>query len=157
MDSLDSRLDELEQQARALAAGGNWGDRALEVNTAILSIGGLSVPALNRLARCHLEAGRRDLALRAYKMVLKIDSKNKIAASGIERSVDPVERAVQRHKALIQKSGRPYLGVRPAGTTHHRVTHCWRCHHLLDNAVDIECVGCGWIICLCGACGCTRS
>jgi hypothetical protein len=24
----------------------------------------------------------------------------------------------------------------------------------LDNAVDVECVACDWIICVCGACGC---
>ncbi|VVQ16107.1 hypothetical protein [Pseudomonas fluorescens] len=36
----------------------------------------------------------------------------------------------------------------------HRVTHCFLCKHPLDNAVDAECTTCGWIICMCGGCGC---
>ena len=36
----------------------------------------------------------------------------------------------------------------------HRVTHCFLCKHSLDNAVDAECTTCGWIICMCGGCGC---
>jgi hypothetical protein len=37
----------------------------------------------------------------------------------------------------------------------HRTSGCWYCKYPVDNAVDFECIGCGWIICeRCGACGC---
>ena len=35
-----------------------------------------------------------------------------------------------------------------------RVTHCWSCKDSLDSTIDLECCGCGWILCACGACGC---
>ncbi len=37
---------------------------------------------------------------------------------------------------------------------HHRTPNCYACHDHLDNRVNVECEACGWIICLCGACGC---
>lgn len=36
----------------------------------------------------------------------------------------------------------------------HRTPPCYACGRGLDNAVDHECACCGWIICVCGACGC---
>ena len=46
-------------------------------------------------------------------------------------------------------------GTRPAiARGRHRVTHCYSCKTSLDNAMDAECVACGWIVCRCGACGC---
>jgi len=33
-----------------------------------------------------------------------------------------------------------------------RTPVCWSCHRQLDNRLSAECVACGWIICLCGAC-----
>ena len=36
-----------------------------------------------------------------------------------------------------------------------RSANCWSCKKSVDNSVDLECSGCGWIICgSCGACGC---
>jgi hypothetical protein len=42
----------------------------------------------------------------------------------------------------------------PQRGRNHRVTYCWRCHENgLDNAYDLECSHCGWIICPnCHAC-----
>lgn len=37
----------------------------------------------------------------------------------------------------------------------HRVSHCWNCKHTVDNHYQYECSTCGWIICSCGACGCS--
>ena len=63
-----------------------------------------------------------------------------------------------RHKANLAFFGCEWKGVRKVDTTaagrRHRVTHCWFCKGHLDNAVDLECVACGWILCQCGACGC---
>ena len=49
-------------------------------------------------------------------------------------------------------------GIRPASeTSKHRIAHCWNCKTPLESGVNIECAGCGWIICKCGACGCGYS
>lgn len=63
-----------------------------------------------------------------------------------------------RHKANLAFFGREWKGVRKVDTTaaghRHRVAQCWFCKGTLNNAVDLECVACGWILCQCGACGC---
>lgn len=65
-----------------------------------------------------------------------------------------------RHRFMLQVAGMPYRGIRKAEETAlvrvRRVTHCWNCHRHLDNYEDYECLGCGWILCACGACGCPR-
>lgn len=35
-----------------------------------------------------------------------------------------------------------------------RFTHCWRCKSNINSVTLLECCGCGWILCNCGACGC---
>jgi hypothetical protein len=37
----------------------------------------------------------------------------------------------------------------------HRQTHCFDCKKNLDSDMDIKCTNCGWLLCRCGACGCT--
>ena len=62
----------------------------------------------------------------------------------------------ERHRIFLEELGIAYKGVR-AGSSRvrfRRVTHCYICRKHLDNAVDVECVACGWILCTCGACGC---
>jgi hypothetical protein len=61
---------------------------------------------------------------------------------------------VEAHKRFLEQRGLPAQNTRlPTGRIH-RVTHCYSCKNHLDNAVDIECAACGWIVCRCGACGC---
>lgn len=61
------------------------------------------------------------------------------------------------HANFLRHRGLPDYGVRKKNPGKiHRVTHCWSCKNPLDNKVDIECVECGWIVCTCGACGCSR-
>lgn len=63
----------------------------------------------------------------------------------------------ERHKQFLRERGLPDNVMRSAtGNRSHRVTHCWSCKSHLDNSVDVECVSCMWIICVCGACGCGR-
>lgn len=59
------------------------------------------------------------------------------------------------HKNFLRKQGLPEqpLRARREGNRF-RATHCYSCHNSLDNAVNVECSKCGWIICACGACGC---
>ena len=62
------------------------------------------------------------------------------------------------HKINLARNGCEWKGVRKVDMTatgrRHRVTKCWDCKEHLDNAIDLECVACGWILCQCGACGC---
>lgn len=76
-----------------------------------------------------------------------------------ENEADARKTLEERHRDHLAGLGIEYKGTRGADTRKrsHRVTHCWSCHCNLDNAVDIECVTCNWILCSCGACGCGRS
>jgi hypothetical protein len=38
-----------------------------------------------------------------------------------------------------------------------RVAHCHACRHPLDSRIDLGCSACGWLLCLCGGCGCNYS
>jgi hypothetical protein len=61
---------------------------------------------------------------------------------------------VEAHQRFLAGRGLPPALTRlPTGRIH-RVTHCYNCKNHLDNAVDVECEACDWIICRCGACGC---
>jgi hypothetical protein len=70
-----------------------------------------SVPALNRLGRCHREAGRWDTARSAYGRVLKIEPKNRIALAGIELCIDaqPVSAPAPDAPDLPEKRSRGLL------------------------------------------------
>lgn len=61
---------------------------------------------------------------------------------------------IQRHRDHLVKMGKEYKGSRIVEPTVHRTAKCWNCHEPLDNAADLECNSCGWIVCSCGACGC---
>ncbi len=65
----------------------------------------------------------------------------------------------ERHQITLREYGVPSF---ESITTHppnamqsFRSAHCWACHHPIDNENRQECSRCGWIICLCGACGCS--
>lgn len=63
-----------------------------------------------------------------------------------------------KHAMHLERMGMKNVGVRQSESHRvHRTTHCWSCKESLDNHHDLECAGCGWIICECGACGCGRS
>lgn len=82
-----------------------------------------------------------DLAIAKIKTELEAEiteTKNKIA---------------QRHAKFLLDRGLKAASVINS-TRMHRETHCYSCKGDLDNAEDLECAACGWIICSCGACGC---
>ncbi len=61
----------------------------------------------------------------------------------------------ERHRQFLEKSGRIAPETVRAKKTN-RASYCWNCKQPVDNSIDLECSGCGWIICgSCGACGCT--
>jgi len=66
-----------------------------------------------------------------------------------------VEITTRLHERRFATMSRRYVGVRLAGAhNQNRVTHCWSCMHDLLGSRDLECRSCGWLVCLCGACGC---
>ena len=70
----------------------------------------------------------------------------------MKKTKDAVE---QYHREFLALVGKPYGGVRmPQHRRTRRTAHCYNCTTQIDNAVEAECVTCGWIICWCGACGC---
>ena len=66
------------------------------------------------------------------------------------------EEFLARHKSYLTSIGIKTDGeLTKKGSQHrHRQSHCWACHHPVDNLHQLECSVCGWIICTCGACGC---
>jgi hypothetical protein len=67
------------------------------------------------------------------------------------------EEVIKTHEMFLRARNLPTQGVRATARRQSRVTHCWHCKGHLDNSIDIECLSCGWIICGCGACGCSHS
>ena len=63
---------------------------------------------------------------------------------------------IEKHRKFLASIGKPYLGQ---GVISHfaRSKHCYKCKGPVNNAFDLECKACGWIVCsYCGACGCGR-
>jgi hypothetical protein len=63
------------------------------------------------------------------------------------------------HKAHLDSVGLDYKGLTSATGSRvrpPRSARCWFCKEPVDSTVDAECNGCGWIVCSCGACGCSR-
>lgn len=66
------------------------------------------------------------------------------------------EKAKIAHEKLLKEENILYKGAKNSSTTkEHRITHCFRCKNDLETDIDMECIACGWLICVCGACGCT--
>lgn len=61
---------------------------------------------------------------------------------------------IESHRRFLEHRNLSPQNVQLPSGRSHRVTHCYNCKHHLDNAVDVECAACGWIVCRCGACGC---
>ena len=64
----------------------------------------------------------------------------------------------ERHQRYVLLRRVEYKGIRAPSTTPHRTDNCYSCKTAVDNALDAECIACGWIICSnCAACGCGYS
>jgi hypothetical protein len=93
----------------------------------------------------------RETEVRRAREKLEILQRNRLAAA----HPDARETLVNRHREAIEAGGGTYLGVRASSVPRNRrITHCYSCKEHLDNSIDIECAACGWILCLCSACGC---
>jgi hypothetical protein len=91
--------------------------------------------------------------IRAAKICARIIARADLDQEAVERERRSI---VTAHEAFLRGRGLPNQGTR-LGLGHRRVTHCYSCERRLDNAVDVECSACGWIVCHCGACGCGYS
>jgi hypothetical protein len=91
--------------------------------------------------------------IRTAKICARFITRADLDRKSVERERQSIRTA---HAEFLRTHGLPNAGTR-LGLGFHRVTHCYNCKNHLDNAVDIECSACRWIICQCGACGCGYS
>ena len=97
----------------------------------------------------YIEALSDDIAQEVCSLFLGFRQEFAIRAKELERQA-----IIESHRRFLKQRNLPAQNVRSPSEKEHRVTHCYECKHHLDNAVDVECAACGWIICRCGACGC---
>lgn len=106
----------------------------------------------------HAEHGAtflKDDENRRHKEILKRNAQEE--AEALRREAEIVARrqqAIVRHKEILERLGKKYVGVSENRKRSHRVTHCYACKASLDSDLHIECQSCSWLICYCGACGC---
>lgn len=82
----------------------------------------------------------------------KCEASQKLAQPEKERKK---EFLIECHRMFLEFLRIPYQGVvLTKSNSIRRITHCYSCKQPLDNAIDIECNACHWILCICGACGC---
>lgn len=64
----------------------------------------------------------------------------------------------QAHGYLLRSRGLPvHALLKSSVSAEPRLAHCWSCKQPLNSSTDLQCDGCSWIICSCGACGCGRT
>ncbi len=63
------------------------------------------------------------------------------------------ELITRRHAAFLASTGTQNRGLRKH-TGSRRTTHCYKCRRNLTTDLDLACQACGWLVCICGACGC---
>jgi len=94
------------------------------------------------------------------KRALEIEAKTRLERQKqmeIERIESERSQLIEKHTKFLKSIGKEYKGVKEhSQIRERRITYCWSCHGSLDNAIDLECNACGWILCRCGACGCGR-
>jgi hypothetical protein len=88
------------------------------------------------------------------------------APEQLEKLRKETEDETKRETADRHRSSLIRIGVVPADSSLDycieiaphgiRRTQCWKCHRPITNVTTIECSLCGWIICPCGACGCSH-
>lgn len=83
-------LSDLIEKAKAYAQIDEFGINAVQTNERIVAMAPHNVDARNRLARCHLQAGRFDVAREMYRAVLELAPSDRIAKNGL-REVDQIQ------------------------------------------------------------------
>ena len=83
--------------------------------------------------------------------------KEQIEQNGQKIFYDHLKKA---HQAVLRSNNvENYreIGITLSANKNHRTAHCFRCKNKLDNHYNHECDACEWILCVCGACGCSYS
>ncbi len=102
----------------------------------------------NRMA----EFGREHFELRGVNVSTDVSN----AAMRAMQDVRLAESLDRKHKAFLSKNHLAAADIRRRSELlRPRKPRCFHCHAHLDSAIAFECVACGWILCDCGACGCT--
>ena len=81
--------------------------------------------------------------------------KEQIEQNGQKIFYDHLKKA---HQAVLRSNNvENYreIGITLSANKNHRTAHCFRCKNKLDNHYNHECDACEWILCVCGACGCS--
>ena len=62
-----------------------------------------------------------------------------------------------KHKQFLSSHGRVEADIRKRfEKSSPRYASCFHCRKHLNSNASYECTACGWILCDCGACGCTH-
>jgi hypothetical protein len=72
-----------------------------------------------------------------------------------EDSESTYDSLVNSYVSAVKMNYRGKGNLIEASNDKHRVSHCYSCKERLDNFADMECSLCKWIVCFCGACGCS--
>lgn len=94
---------------------------------------------------------------REYEALRAREEKQRQADEEAKRKVQELRVELkERHKKRLAAQGLESKGTRLGGTSPRssRTTACYVCKEELDGSIDLECMGCNWILCQCGACGC---
>ncbi len=85
---------------------------------------------------------------------VEIKLKDQIEKNGQEIVYDHLKKV---HQELLKSNNvENYQDIEiTLSKKNHRTAHCFRCRGQLDNHYNHECNACGWILCVCGACGCS--
>lgn len=107
----------------------------------------------------HLENGatflKKDEARRRRAMQVRVQELKARRMWEIKYLEMRRQSAIEHHKAYFEKHRKEYPGVSDSVRSC-RMTHCYACSSPLDGELDLECRGCSWLVCFCGACGCGR-
>ena len=80
--------------------------------------------------------------------------KARVEAYIAEHKQELQAKVTSMHERVMMEAGHKYSGVNSV-TSFHRINHCYSCKRPVDNAFDVECGTCNWIVCsTCGSCGC---
>lgn len=105
-------MNDLARHAIELALQGDW-EQAIAINNEILSTDPTNIPALNRIARAHLQMGSLELAEKISQDVIDIDPVNSIA-----------DKCLQKCMALRESHDLP--------SSNHTSDNVKRCHNFLE-------------------------
>lgn len=101
-----NRLNNLQQLAVDAAKKSDW-QKAIELNTEILTEDADNLGALNRLGLAYLQISKSNLAKKTFKAVLEFDPSNSIAKKNLEKIKNKQQTAPNfTHETFIEEPGK---------------------------------------------------